>query len=31
MEVLMEMYADTLSTLTDSNDGEGNATWARVN
>jgi hypothetical protein len=31
MEVLMEMYAETLATLTDSNDGEGNATWARVN
>ena len=31
MEVLMEMYADTLATLTDSNEGEGNATWARVN
>ena len=30
MEVLMEMYAETLSTLTDSNDGEGNATWAKV-
>ena len=30
MEVLMEMYAETLSTLTESNDGEGNATWAVV-
>jgi hypothetical protein len=29
MEALMEMYADTLSTLTDSN-GEGNVTWALV-
>lgn len=29
MEVLMEMYADTLATLTDSN-GEGNVTWATV-
>lgn len=26
MEALMEMYADTLSTLTDGN-GEGNVTW----
>ena len=26
MEALMEMYADTLSTLTD-NTGEGNVTW----
>ena len=29
MEALMEMYADTLSTLTEEN-GEGNATWALV-
>ena len=29
MEALMEMYAETLGTLTDSN-GEGNVTWARV-
>jgi len=29
MEALMEMYAETLSTLTDGN-GEGNATWAMV-
>jgi hypothetical protein len=29
MEALMEMYADTLSTLTDST-GEGNVTWAMV-
>ena len=27
MEALMEMYAETLSTLTENN-GEGNATWA---
>ena len=27
MEALMEMYAETLSSLTDGN-GEGNATWA---
>ena len=31
MEVLMELYAETLASLTDSNDGEGHATWARVN
>ena len=30
MEALMEMYAETLSSLTESNDGEGNVTWARV-
>lgn len=30
MEALMEMYAETLSALTESNDGEGNVTWARV-
>ena len=30
MEALMEMYAETLSSLTESNDSEGNATWARV-
>ena len=29
MEALMEMYAETLSTLTD-NTGEGNVTWAMV-
>ena len=29
LEALMEMYAETLGTLTDSN-GEGNATWAMV-
>ena len=29
MEALMEMYAETLSSLTDGN-GEGNATWAMV-
>ena len=29
MEALMEMYAETLSTLTEGN-GEGNATWAMV-
>lgn len=29
MEALMEMYAETLSTLTDGS-GEGNATWAMV-
>ena len=29
MEALMEMYAETLGTLTDSN-GEGNVTWATV-
>ncbi len=30
MEALMEMYAETLSSLTESNDGEGNVTWARA-
>ena len=29
MEALMEMYAETLSTLTEGS-GEGNATWAMV-
>ena len=29
MEALMEMYAETLGSLTDGN-GEGNATWAMV-
>ncbi len=29
MEALMEMYAETLGSLTDSN-GEGNVTWALV-
>ncbi len=29
MEALMEMYAETLGSLTDNN-GEGNATWAMV-
>ena len=29
MEALMEMYAETLTSLTDDN-GEGNATWAMV-
>lgn len=29
MEALMEMYAETLGTLTDGS-GEGNATWAMV-
>ena len=29
MEALMEMYAETLTSLTDGN-GEGNATWAMV-
>ena len=31
MEALMEMYAETLSALTDNGSEEGNATWARVN
>jgi hypothetical protein len=31
MEALMEMYAETLSALTDNAEAEGNATWARVN
>ena len=30
MEALMEMYAETLSALTESNESEGNVTWARV-
>ena len=30
MEALMEMYAETLSSLTESNENEGNVTWARV-
>lgn len=30
MEALMEMYAETLSSLTDNAETEGNATWARV-
>ena len=30
MEALMEMYADTLSTLTENDGSEGNATWAIV-
>ena len=30
MEALMEMYAETLSSLTDDSESEGNATWARV-
>lgn len=30
MEALMEMYAETLSALTESNNNEGNVTWARV-
>lgn len=28
LQALMEMYAETLSTLTDDNGTEGNATWA---
>lgn len=28
LQALMEMYAETLSTLTDDKDAEGNATWA---
>ena len=28
MEALMEMYADTLSSLTEGTESEGNATWA---
>lgn len=28
MEALMEMYGDTLSSLTDSNAAEGNVSWA---
>ena len=30
MEALMEMYAETLSALTDNAEAEGNATWAKV-
>ena len=30
LEALIEMYAETLTSLTESNEGEGNATWARV-
>ena len=30
MEALMEMYAETLSALTDDTKGEGNASWAMV-
>ena len=31
MEALMEMYADTLGTLTDTtSDNEGNVTWAKI-
>lgn len=30
MEALMEMYAETLGSLTESNADEGNATWAVV-
>ena len=30
MEALMEMYAETLSTLTENDGSEGNATWAIV-
>ena len=30
LEALMEMYAETLSALTESNESEGNVTWARV-
>ena len=30
MEALMEMYAETLSSLTDDNQGEGNVSWAVV-
>ena len=31
LQALMEMYAETLSSLTDDKEAEGNATWARVN
>lgn len=31
MEALMELYAETLSTLTEATTEEGNATWAKVN
>ena len=30
MEALMEMYVETISSLTESNADEGNVTWARV-
>ena len=30
MEALMEMYAETLSALTESNNNEGNVTWTLV-
>lgn len=30
MQVLMEMYAETLSSLIEDNADEGNVTWARV-
>ena len=30
MEALMEMYAETLSTLTENSQDEGNVTWAKV-
>ena len=30
MEALMELYADTLGTLTEANNNEGNVTWAKV-
>lgn len=30
LEVLMEMYAETLSSLTEDNQGEGNVSWAMV-
>lgn len=30
MEALMEMYAETLSSLTEDNQGEGNVSWAMV-
>ena len=30
LEALMEMYAETLSSLTDGNSGEGNVSWAVV-
>lgn len=31
MEALMELYAETLSTLTEATADEGNVTWAKVN
>lgn len=30
LEALMEMYAETLSSLTEDNQGEGNVSWAMV-